>query len=184
MVWIKPITRISDENSWENKTINDVIWNRLDKSFSNENRDNPSLVWYNRAWYYHIHSPAQLYPVLADPITVTASTNAWTDYGSWVEIIPANTITSAFDIHWVDIFDISANWNYVLQLGKWAIGSEEVIGTIWFWRNAVQSQEWQSPIQVSPVPANTRIVARLSSSNSAADTCDVKVYYHTYPDII
>ena len=172
---------VPSANSTDNAQVRDVIWNKTDNSFSNNlNTDEISLMWYNKAWYYHIHSPAQLYPVLDDPITVTASANAWTDYGSWVEIIPANTITNTFDIHWVDIYDISANGNYVLQLWAWASGSEVVIWTVWFGRNAVQSQEWNVPIQIPPQPANNRIAARLSSSNANDDTCDVKLYYHEY----
>jgi len=131
--------------------------------------------------YYHVHSPAQCYPVLADPVTVTASANAWTDYGAWVEIVPAGTITDPFDIHWVQTTDISANGNYVLQLGVGGAGSEVAIATIAFSRDTNQVQGSQQPVQVAPLPAGSRISARLSSSKAAANTADVKIYYHVYP---
>jgi len=58
----------------------DVIGNKNDEGLAGPG----SGSLYNLAGYmgyYHVHSPAKCYPVLADPVTVTASANAWTDFG-------------------------------------------------------------------------------------------------------
>lgn len=173
---------VPTQDSTAEATMSDVIGNRNDRSFSNR-ADDPSVIGHLTAGYYHVHSPAKCYPVLADPVTVTASANAWTDYGSWTEIIPASTIGSAFDIHWVHTGEISAQGNYVLELGAGVSGSETVIGQIAFSRDSNQVQTASQPIQIPPQPADTRISARLSSGNAVANTVDVKIYYHQYPDI-
>lgn len=163
-----------------NVTGNDVIGNKNDNTLSGPGNDSLyGLAGY--MGYYHVHSPAKCYPVLAAPVTITASANAWTDYGSWVEIVPASTITEAFDIHWVHSSEISAQGNYVLQLAKGGSGSEEVIATIAFSRDSNQVQTASQPVQIAPQLANTRISARVSSDNAVADTVDVKIYYHEYP---
>lgn len=171
---------VAPVDSTENETMNDVIGNKDDRTLSAPGTDSLyGLAGY--MGYYHVHSPAHAYPVLADPVQVAASANAWTDYGSWVELIPASTITDAFDIHWVHTGEISATGNYVLQLGAGASGSESVIGEIAFSRDSNQVQTASQPIQIAPQLANTRIAVRLSSGNAAANTVDVKVYYHVYP---
>ena len=50
----------------------------------------------------HIHSAQKVYPTLADGVTLTGHATAWT-LGAIVEIIPVNTITSVFDIHYLNI---------------------------------------------------------------------------------
>jgi len=174
------IIKAAVANGMANVTIADVVGNKTDTNIMGPgNNSLYQLAGY--MGYYHVHSPAQCYPVLADPVTVTASANAWTDYGSWVELVPASTITDPFDIHWVHTGEISATGSYVLQLGAGASGSEVVIGTIAFSRDSNQVQTASQPIQIAPLPANTRVAVRLSSSNAVANTADVKIYYHVYP---
>ena len=132
--------------------------------------------------YYHVHSPANVYPVLASPVEITASENAWTDYGAYAEVIPVNTITSPFDIHWVFVSEISAAGDYVLEIAGGAALSEEVIGRVAFTRGAsALNQTLHVPVQIPPQAANTRISARLSSSNAVDNTAKIKFYYHIYP---
>ena len=53
---------VASKNSTANLQIRDVIWNKTDNSFSRSmDTDEISLLWYNKAWFYHIHSPAQYY---------------------------------------------------------------------------------------------------------------------------
>ena len=179
-----PLTKqnlvVPTADTTDNVYIKDVIGNKADTEITTPGTSSLyQLAGYMN--YYHVHSPAKCYPVLADPVTVTASENVWTDYGSWVEIIPVNTITDPFDIHWVHTGEISATGNYVLELASGTAESEVVIGQIAFSRDSNQVQTSSQPIQIAPQPANTRISARLSSGNAAANTADIKVYYHEYP---
>jgi len=164
--------------------IDAVVGELTDKSFS-DSATNPTVIGHLRAGYYHVHDSAKVYPVGADPITVTTSNagggSAWA-HGTKVEIIPANTITTKFDIHWVLISAISATDDYELKLWKGASG-ETLIATIAFVRNSNFSQEGNMPIQVSPIAANTRIMASIACGDSDGATCNIKLYYHTYPDI-
>lgn len=128
----------------------------------------------------HIHGSAMVYPQLAAPITLTKAAGAWAAYPTPTEIIPANTIISDFDIHWISIANISATGNYMLRLYTGAAGSEVFLCELDFYRTAVNavigSQPGLSPI----IKKNTRISAAISSGNAAADTADIKLRYHTY----
>jgi len=103
---------VLDKNSHDNYSVSDAVGNRLDTSFSGGiYNNNPSLVGHAKAGYYHIHSPAKVYPTLDDAVTVTASATGWT-LGTKVVIVPADTITEYFDIHWVLVHAISATDEY------------------------------------------------------------------------
>ena len=168
---------VDSSNNINNK---DVLGNKTDTTIMSPGTSSLyQLAGYMN--YYHVHDSAKCYPVLADPVTVTASENAWTDYGAWVEIIPVDTITNPFDIHWVHTGEISATGNYVLELSSGLAESEVVIGQIAFSRDSNQVQTASQPMQIPPQLANTRISARLSSGNAVTNTADVKVYYHEYP---
>lgn len=172
---------VPDKNGTANESISEVIGNREDFSFSS-GQDNPTVVGHLKAGYYHVHSKARVYPPLADAKTLTTSAAGWT-YGTKIEIIPVDTITTAFDIHWVVVSDISAVNEYELSLYSGAEGEETLMGTITFNRSSNFAQEGNLPIQVAPVSANTRVSAALACKSENACTCDVKLYYHTYPDI-
>jgi hypothetical protein len=174
------IIKAAVANSTANVTIADVVGNKTDTNIMGPgNNSLYQLAGY--MGYYHVHSPAQCYPVLANPVTVTAAATAWTGFGAWVEVVPASTITDPFDIHWVHTGEISAQGNYVLELGSGGAGAETTIAQIAFSRDSNQVQTASQPIQIAPVAANTRIAARLASNNAVADTVDVKIYYHVYP---
>ena len=169
------------ENSTENNSLNDVVGNKNDKSFS-DGQENPSLIGHATATYNHIHSPAQVYPTLADAVTVTGSASAWT-LETIVEIIPASTITELFDIHWINISNISDEDQYEVVLYQGASGSEEEIGRVRFSRSSNFSQEGNVPIQVPPIDANSRVSAALASKAGGSESCDFCLYYHTYSDV-
>lgn len=172
---------VPSKNSTDNETIADAIGNKEDWSFS-DSQDNPSVLGHLKAGYYHVHSKARVYPVLEDAVTITTATTGWA-YGTKTEIVPVDTITTLFDIHWVVISDISAVDQYELSLYSGAEGEEELIGTIAFNRSSNFAQEGNLPIQVAPIPADTRISAALACKSTNARTCGVKIYYHTYPDV-
>lgn len=128
----------------------------------------------------HLHSKGFVYPELANTVQLTAGAGVWAAYPTPTEIIPANTIVTDFDIHFVSVSGISANGSYMLELYQGAALSETGIGEIDFYRNAVQSQEGSQPFLSFIVKANSRISAAISSGNAAADTCNIKLRYHVY----
>lgn len=130
--------------------------------------------------FEHMHSSSQIYPKLADPVLITKAGGAWAAYGTPTEVVPVDTITVEFDLHWVVVSDISANGFYTATIYKGLAGSEIAIAEIAANRNAVQSQEGSIPIATAPIPANTRISVALSSSNAGADTVNVRLMYHLH----
>lgn len=124
----------------------------------------------------HFHSPSKVYPTLAAGVSVVSGA-AWT-LGNFTEIIPANTITEKFDIHWVDVEDVTDDETYELVL--YAVETE--IARIRF----AADNPAGNRITTSPVPvqmeiqeANTQIQAKLASSG-ATETAIISVIYHEY----
>lgn len=135
---------------------------------------------YTDVAYQHIHQTQYSYPDLADPITLTCGTaSAWT-LGTIVEIVPASTITDQYDIHWVDIGDISANGNYQINFYTGGSGSEVFWSSCRVTRDTFFSQNAQIRIQGPVIPANTRFSAAVASSTGDANTLTVSVEYHKY----
>lgn len=163
-----------------NTSASHVIGN-LDDNSDVSLSNNPTIMNYQKALYYHIHAPAKVYPTLADAKIITASATGWT-LGTIVEIIPADTITEYFDIHWVDISDLSDVDQYELVLYSGAAESEEEIGRVVLAKTSNFAQGGAVPIQVPVQSPNTRISAALASK-AGSSTVDVKLYYHEYPDI-
>lgn len=173
-------------NGIDNQFMSDVLGNRDDKSFSNRSfvvsGVGASAMGHLKAGYYHVHSPAKVYPPLADAITLTANASGWT-YGTKVEIIPASTITVNFDIHWIIVSEISAVDEYELSLYSGEVASEVLIATVAFNRSSTFAQEGNLPCQIPPQLANKRISAALACKSTNARTCTIKLYYHEYPDV-
>jgi len=141
--------------------------------------DNSIYAHLNTA-YYHIHGAAFIYPDKAVPVQLTSSAAAWSQTGTIAQVIPANAITKAFDLHWASISDISADCYGVVDIFAGASGSEVKIGSVDCTRTSNFSQEGQKPVQVPQQPANTRISCRFSDSTTSAKTCRIKFYGHVY----
>ena len=139
-----------------------------------------SLIAYSQTGYYHIHGASFLYPDKAIPVQLTANAAAWNETGDIEEIIPANTITKTFDLHWGSITSISATLDGVIDIFSGASGSEVKIASIDVSRTSNFSRENAMPVQVPQQVANARISARFTSSTTNADTVSLKVYGHVY----
>jgi hypothetical protein len=126
----------------------------------------------------HMHSASKCYPTEAAGTTVTAGAGAWNTGGALVQIVPADTITNKFDLHYVNVEDISAAGTYELVLYQGAGDTE--IGRIRWTKSAGLDPVLDRAIQTPIVPANARIRAKLISSNAAADTADISLHYHEY----
>lgn len=176
-------------NADDNEVLRDVIGNKDDKSFSDwtSNPPNPSVIGHLTAGYYHIHDASRVYPRTDDDtplagVTVTDGGSAWT-FGAWVEITNFDTKTVMADCHHVYINNISDVDEYVLQLGIGASGSQTFWGECAFSRDTNQNRVAPCNIQGKPIPAGTKLWARLASNDGDDATCNIKVYTHQYPSV-
>jgi hypothetical protein len=166
---------VSAKNSAANVGIRDVIGNKTDDSLGT------SIFSLMYKLAYHSHAIGKVYPLLANPITLTKAVNAWVAFpASKTEIIPVNTVTRPFDIHFVSVSTLSAVGDYVIALYSGAAGAEVLIGYVVASRSASGTTEGIVPTLTTIIPANTRISAALTSGNATADTVRIKVFYHEY----
>jgi hypothetical protein len=127
----------------------------------------------------HFHSVQYCYPTLANGIQAVASASIWT-LGSYVVVIPTNTIGNPFDIHHIHIGNFSDNTVYEIHLFSGADGAESFICAARFARNSNTNQGSNLSVITPIIPANTQIKAKLASSSNGADTANFSVMYHTY----
>ena len=127
----------------------------------------------------HIHPTIYTYPDLGDGIDIVGGDDAWT-LGTIVEIIPANTITLPFDIHYINIEAVTATDIYKVVLYQGAEGAETYLGSGRFAKDAVVSRTIAKPTGSILIPANTRISAAVASSSGGEDEITLSLEYHTY----
>ena len=103
-------------DSADNNNMSDVIGNKTDTSSGD------SIIAYLKSLAAdmhileeHIHSVSKVYPTLANGITVTSGVGAWV-LGSATAVVPINTITDEYDIHYVSVGSVSVNDTYELAL--------------------------------------------------------------------
>jgi hypothetical protein len=125
----------------------------------------------------HLHGSSNVYPTLAAGVTVTSSAVADT-LGNYAEIVPASTITSDFDIHFINIEAVSAAATYELVL----YDTTTEIGRIRFTAVGTPNNiTFPTRPLITPVVAkNKQIQAKLASDNAVADTATISIEYHTY----
>ena len=128
---------------------------------------------------YHHHGQANVYPTLAAPVTVTASTSAWV-LGSVAELIPSNTVTSIFDIHFVTFETISNNDTYELVFYTGTSGAESEISRVRAIKLASSAPE-PAPVHHRKLPANSRVACRVAAAGGASHSVAISVQYHIYP---
>lgn len=126
---------------------------------------------------HHIHGDTEVYPTLAAGVVVTGAAGAWGE-GAFAEIVPASTITTAFDIHWVNVEALSGNDTFELSLYYGASDTE--CARIRLVQTAAQSATLQHQMMTPVIPANSRIRAKLASLGGGSDTATVSIQYHTY----
>lgn len=140
-----------------------------------------TLKGFNNTLYKHIHNPSYLYPSNGTNISVTTSATT-SQFGAMVEVIPANAITEAFDIHWANIADMTAVGTYNVEL--WEIDGSlapvKYLGVFSATRNDNFSKVGESTVQIPPVAPNTRIGARALKGTSGTGTISFNIHYHDY----
>lgn len=148
------------------------------KGFSGSNSDGytaPTLGGRTKILLQHFHSKGFVYPTGADGVVVTGAAGAWA-LGAFAEIVPASTITSAFDIH--SIYIENANANDVYELVIYA-GTTEITRI----RNVRISNVGAVPtvpIQTAVMPPNTQVQAKVMSAGGGGDALTISIGYHQY----
>lgn len=142
----------------------------------NDTHNATSLVGIGRRLDEHIHSVSKVYPTLADGVTVTTDASAWT-LGTLTEIVPASTITDDFDIHAIDVENISANGVYEIVL-YYGAGDTEA-GRVRIVQGSVTSATLNTPVQTPLIPANSRVRAAVASA-AGGQNLTISLRYHPY----
>ena len=133
--------------------------------------------------YYHVHGRSFIYPDKAAPVELTSGNLAWGTGGNLYQVIPANTINdSAYDLHWINISDISTNSDFVIDIYAGGAGAERLIGSTKGWRSNNLRSEGVQRIQIPQQPPGTRISCRLSDSTAGTITLKVSFEGHLYTE--
>jgi len=131
--------------------------------------------------YYHVHGTPFVYPDLADAVTLTSASPAWDDSGSIIEVIPADTLTvSDFDLHFINISDISGDAQIQIDIFKGLSGEEVKISSTRAVRTGGAVRNAPQRIQIPQQVSGERISCRLSDSSSSSKSCDVSFEGHYY----
>ncbi len=125
----------------------------------------------------HVHTPCNVYPTLAGGVAVGTAVGGWNISAAFVEIVPINTITTDFDIHWLCIEDLDDNGTYEIVL--YAVEVE--IGRVRVVKNAQQDGTMNIPFQCPIIPANTQIQAKTASSVGTS-VVTLSIFYHIYDE--
>jgi hypothetical protein len=173
------------KDSTTRETMRDIIGNDTDSSFIICNGEGPTLTAMAKAGYFHAHGTPITYPKFADVgdfyVEVTSSATAGED-GTKVEIIPADAVSKAFDLHWLAVSDISATKRILVKLWAGESEAEEVIWDGQVARSTAQAREGDKAIQVPQIPANTRISVSIAGNTAGAVTAWIGVNGHLYDD--
>lgn len=126
----------------------------------------------------HIHSAQEVYPTLADGVTLTTAAGDW-GLGTITEIVPINTITDEFDIHEVLVEDVNIqDKTYELVLYYGADDTE--CGRTRFAATSNKGGVPAVAMQTVLIPANSRIRGQLAIQDGGSKTAKMSLRYHEY----
>lgn len=100
------------------------------------------------------------------------------DFGSYVEVIAADTITSEIRITSVAVDSFSNNVRHHVTVATGDAASEVEIGTFVF-TVGLTSHAPLIPVSMPNIPANTRVAMKVAVQNSTGETCRVNINYVT-----
>ncbi len=125
-----------------------------------------------------MHSASNCYPTLANGVQVQGAAGGWALGAGFTEIVPVNTITAEFDIHYivVEAASVADVYEIVLYAATTEIGRVRVA-----FIDIANSQSLPSvPFQCDVLPKNTQIQAKCASKAGGSKTIDISLHYHTY----
>lgn len=151
-------------------------WDSIVGGRVTDNHNVASIYGRVEALFEHVHSASYCYPTLAVGVNIPGGVGAW-QLGAITEVVPAATILSDFDIHFINIEVLSANDVYELVLYYGA--ADTYAGRCRFTRVAVLESANGVPMMTPIIPASSRIRAQLASA-SGGDNVTISVSYHVY----
>jgi len=164
-------------NSTDNANMSDVIGNKSDSVLAGSLMGVSKLTGvYAEKTDNHNHNSANCYPTLANGVLITGGVAAWT-LGNAIAVIPINTITELFDIHYIEVEVASANDIYEIVLYSDA-GTTE-IGRVRTSKQSNQTGATSVPFQCPLQVANTGIWAKLAS-HDGGHNLTISLFYHVY----
>jgi len=130
----------------------------------------------------------RIYPSAAGGVEAYSGTAVWA-WGSWVELVPANTITSDFLILGVvydQYYALSESVRWQVQLGVGAAGAEAPIASVAGTHYYYSASGWGDfpfyPLVIPrKVPANSRVAVRATDDDPTAFRHCVKIQYVELP---
>jgi len=171
---------VPSANSTDNVVMSDAIGNKNDLVSVPYAAGN-SIMAYLSTGYFHVHGQSFVYPDHSDDIQLTAGAGAWDITGTITQIIPTNALSVAdFDLHFINISDISANGQIQIDIYADSGSGDMLIGSTRSVRTAVQSRNAPQRIQIPQQPVNTKISCRLSDNTAGQLTCYVSFEGHYY----
>ena len=169
------------QNSTNNNFMQDVVGNKADSVGVPFVAGNNSIAAHLKTAYYHVHGRPLIYPVYANPVTLTSGSGAWNTGGAIIQVIPTATLTvAAFDLHWINISNISATAYFVIDIYSDTGGGNVWIGAVRGFRTSNFSQEIPKKVQIPQQPAGAKISCKLSDSTAGTITCAVSFEGHYY----
>ena len=151
-------------------------------------------IQYVEALETYTTDPIKCYPYLAAGIQPQSTANAW-EWGAWLQLVPVDTITSAFDIcaiNWLKPMAegtvLDTRYEGVIQIGTGGVGAEVSIISlpVSFLIDTKAEHVPSKQISTLPVPrrvsANTRVAVRVTDSLAGVLTWGpVKIGYVSQP---
>lgn len=158
----------------KNERDNDYMWEVLGNKEDGHSGD--SAMSKLKMLQEHVHSAAKVYPTGGAGVTVTQAAGAWT-LGAAATIIPANTVTKDFDVHYINIEGASGDDTYELVL--YDDGVE--CGRMRFTTVDIANARFLGsiPMQTSLLEKNSALTAKVMGSVGSLN-CVISVFYHEY----
>tara|TARA_R110000751_G_scaffold81024_5_gene163242 strand:+ start:6953 stop:7390 length:438 start_codon:yes stop_codon:yes gene_type:complete len=123
-----------------------------------------------------LDSEVKTYPTTAAGVVVTAGAATYAKGGTWVEVIPASTVTTDFKPVAIVAEIISTIDEYELEIASGLAAAEVVISTHKFANIANLGTARVQIASIATQPANTRLSLRLSSKDGS-NTASVSLEY-------
>lgn len=165
------IFKVVTADSSRNANWGDVVGSKLDTYEGDSLYSLVSKIWPN------VDAERLTYPTLATGVSIVSANADWT-YGSYSEVIPADTIASAF--HLLGLSVESCDQNAVFQVELYKGAADAIVTAVRF---SVAGGFFGNQVYVvgsAQIDANSRVRARLASSNgtAAVATIDLSVVYY------
>ena len=155
-----------------NINVVDVVGNKTDT------HDGTSLRAFAHTVNEHFHNPQEVYPTLADGITLTTAAGDWA-LGALTQIVPASTIGDDFDIHEVVIEDVNTQ-DKTYELVLYSGAGDAEIGRTRFSSAANKGGVPNVTVQTPIIAADSRIRAQLAIQDGGSKTALISIRYHIY----